>query len=194
MSAYSTLLEPILTANMSTYPTLVALPVKILKMIIHSIAFQDICSLRLASRDMAAKCSSGIFRSYFSKKTISIRYQSQREEFEELTADGQVESLVRYLTLHGIALAHSWAPVHGVVEEQFLTECFQRSFRNLRNNSPNACLRSLRLSLENFDPKPPKVNKSRGKLKPRYYVGLPRKRWEAARQLCRTALPALCES
>jgi hypothetical protein len=127
----------------STQPALDQLPTEVLESVIALLPFQDICSLRLVSRTVAARSGQGAFRKHFTTKTVKWTSTEQMHEFAHLTQPNWMGCLLQRLTVIGIAPA--------VGREYTLVKLLTKALTNLRLNSTHGCLESVVLLLQGQD-------------------------------------------
>jgi hypothetical protein len=69
----------------STQFTLDGLPIELLESVVALLKFRDISSLRLISRNIAARSCDEVFKEYFTTKAVKWTSSEQMQEFVHLT-------------------------------------------------------------------------------------------------------------
>lgn len=147
--------------------------------------FSDIAALRLTSRSISAKASTGLFRSFFKAKTVDLTAESLLR-FVEATKNGQPGCLLQHCTIRSIIRADAPASndENGTEKQRLLSKAFQ----NFRQGSLGRSLLSLHLQVAVLD------DNSNGSLvKPKVYV-YGREVWRTLLRTFRVTMAALRES
>lgn len=126
----------------STQPALDGLPTELLEGVIALLPFQDVCSLRLVSRTIAARSGHGAFRKHFTTKTVNWTSTEQMQGFVHLTQPHWMGCLLQHLIIIGIASAASL---------EHPSRLLTKAFTNLRLNSAHRGLRSIVLLVKGHD-------------------------------------------
>jgi hypothetical protein len=140
--------------------------VELVTIIIALLQFPDICSLRLVSRTLPAKCSHA-FEKHFRTKTLQWASSKQLEEFVHLTQPNGLGCLLQRLTIVGVVPVTMLRPGWGGGRHFIATAPALRpfpiqqastngklltdAFTNLRLNSASGGLQSLVLRVEGQD-------------------------------------------
>ncbi|KAH8701638.1 F-box domain protein [Talaromyces proteolyticus] len=127
-----------------TRPTLEKVPTEILDDITTLLQFGDICSLRVVSRTIAAKCVHGKLKKYFANKTVEWTSTAQVQEFVQLTKPQWMGCFLQHLTIVGIS------PASTASSNQIL---LGNALDNLRLNSVHGGLQSIVLQVRGRDKK-----------------------------------------
>lgn len=85
------------------------LPIEIIDSIVALLALSDICSLRLTGREVNAKSSQGIFKTYFHNKTITMSASEQLHQAVYLMQRWGFGCLLKHLTLVGLSTSRNQA-------------------------------------------------------------------------------------
>lgn len=117
---------------------LTALPEELVELVNGYLDIQDLCSLRSACRDLAAKASGGIFKATVSKGRLRFTGDGIKA-FERITRPESLGSHIQELTVLGIA-HHSGHPL--ACNESSLS-ILQNGFRNLKSASAEGWLRRI---------------------------------------------------
>lgn len=128
---------------MDLRPRLDGLPMEIIDSIVALLALSDICSLRLTGREVNAKSSQGIFKSYFYNKTITMSASEQLHQAVYLTQRQGFGCLLKHLTLVGLPTSRNqeeWAKDAAMLLGQVM--------KNLRLGLAGGCLPSVSLVIK----------------------------------------------
>lgn len=116
---------------------LINLPVDVIEALICLLDFDDICSLRLTARELAAKASQGSLKTHFLTKTLDLTGVNL-QALTELTKPNRLGRLLQHLIIVGITPTR-----RATHKEQELVGFLTEAFLNLGH------LRSLTLAIHN---------------------------------------------
>lgn len=159
--------------------------IELIEEIVTRLEFSDIAALRLTSRSISAKASTGRFRSFFKAKTIDLTTESLLR-FVEATKKGQPGCLLQHCTIRSIIRAD--APASNDEDGTENRRLLSKAFQNFRQGSLGRSLLSLNLRVAVL------VDDSHGNLiMPKEYLN-GREVWKTALQTFRGTMAALRES
>lgn len=118
------------------------LPVELLEAVATLLDFRDICNLRLTARDVAAKSSHGVFKTYFQDKTIRLTAKEQLQEFVRMTQQDQMGCLIQNIQLV--------APL-AFRQQEWSKQSLGNAMEILCINSAHGCLLSVSMMVEGAD-------------------------------------------
>ncbi|KAF2717992.1 hypothetical protein K431DRAFT_275674 [Polychaeton citri CBS 116435] len=130
---------------MASQSTLLSLSVEVFEMVVGQLDFGDICNLRLAAYELAAKASQGRFKTYFFAKDVCLS-RKHLQDFDRITQCDWMGCGLQELTIIGLVPLADNRP-HESHEEESL-DLLGKSLANLRANSRHGCLRSLALTVK----------------------------------------------
>lgn len=121
-----------------------ALAVELIEEVMAWLGLSDIAAVRLTSRSISAKASTGRFSSFFKTKTIDLTTKNLLR-FVEVTKEGQPGCLLQHCIIRGIIRGDALASndEDETQNQRLLSEAFQ----NLRQGSSGESLRSLNLQV-----------------------------------------------
>lgn len=117
---------------------LTALPDELVELINGYLDIQDLCSLRSACRELAAKASGGIFQTTVSRGRLRLT-EDGIKAFERIARPESLGSHIQELTILGIAHHSGHPPPFTETNLSIL----QRSFRDLKTASAEGWLRRI---------------------------------------------------
>ncbi|KAI0540366.1 hypothetical protein GGR58DRAFT_461087 [Xylaria digitata] len=121
-------------------PSLEALPIELVEMIVTLLDFQDIGCLRLTSRTVEDKASQMYFTTFFRHKQV-ILHARRLDDLVRMTASSRLVCCLQHLTIIGPVGLDRAREYRANEHVRLLT----LAFRNLKANSPNGSLASLSL-------------------------------------------------
>jgi hypothetical protein len=124
---------------MDLRPRLDSMPVEIIDSVVALLALSDICSLRLTGREVNAKPSQGIFKSYFYNKTITMSAGEQLHRAVYMTQRQGFGCLLKHLNLVGLPKSRN---------QKDAAVLLGQSMKNLRLVLAGGCLPSVFLVIK----------------------------------------------
>lgn len=162
-----------------------ALAVELIEEVVTRLEFSDIAALRLTSRAISAKASTGRFSSFFNAKIIDLTTESLLR-FVEATKEGRPGCLLQHCIIRDIIRAD--APASNDEDGTEKQRLLSKVFHNLRRGSLGKSLLSLNLQVAVL------VEDSNGDLiVPKEYLN-GREVWKTALQTFRVTMATLRES
>ena len=121
---------------------LTTLPEELVELVNGYLDIQDLCSLRSACRELAAKASGGIFKTTVSKGRLRLT-EDGIKAFESIARPESLGSHIQELKVLGIA-HHSG---HSLPRTESSLSILQKGFRNLKTASAGGCLRRITIEV-----------------------------------------------
>ena len=167
---------------MASSASLLGLPIEIVEEIVRLSDFSDICNLRLAAREAAAKASQASFKAHFAAKAMTLS-SPDLESFVTCTQPGWLGCALDHLTIIGTPPAAGAAASES--QEENIVALLATAFEQVVANSRSGRLRALSLTVSGTLDEPPGDNIYRG------FVHKWRRIWQCAGDTARVAASAL---